>query len=95
MCSKNPASGRWPRPEPVRLAVVQGGDVPADVPVRAARCLCTLRTCAALMRADLEAAEIAETRGADGGGHTFVATGRAELAGAISRPAEERRRAAS
>ena len=88
MCSKNPASGRWPRPEPVRLAVVRVGDVPAEIPVRAARCLHTPQSCAAVVRADLDAAEIDETRGADGGGHTFVATGRAELAGAISRPAE-------
>jgi hypothetical protein len=40
------------------------------------------------VRADLDAAEIEGTCGAVGGGHTCVATGRAELFGAISRPAE-------
>jgi len=72
----------------VRLAVVQVGDVPAEVPARAARCLHTPQSCAALVRADLDAAEIEGACGAVGGGHTCVATGRAELFGAISRPAE-------
>jgi hypothetical protein len=71
----------------VRLAVVQVGDVRAEVPVRAALCLSTLQTCAAA-GADLDTALVDAVRGADGGGHTYVADRRPDLSGAISRPAE-------
>ena len=55
----------------MRLAVVRVGDVPA----------------AGQVRADLDAAEIDDTCGADGGGHTYFADRRPELSGAISRAA--------
>ena len=72
----------------MRLAVVRVGDVPAAGQVRAAPCLCSLQTCDEVSCPDLDAAEIDDTCGADGGGHTYFADRRPALSGAISRPAE-------